>query len=93
MTINKVLLSANPDPVEVGSQLVYLIKVSNTGNSDLTNVSISDPLVDPINLADCAWDSSVGLLDIGESVTCEVSYQVTVADVSNWAGGQHRHGR
>lgn len=83
LAISKVLLSANPDPVVVGSELVYRIQVSNTGNSDLSGVTISDPLVDPIDLNSCSWDSSVGFLAIGESVTCEVSYQVTVADVGN----------
>lgn len=81
--IDKSLLSANPDPVEVGSTLTYAIVVSNTGNMDLTGVTVIDSLVTPIPPAACVWDSLAGVLAIGESVRCEVEYVTTVADVNN----------
>jgi uncharacterized repeat protein (TIGR01451 family)/fimbrial isopeptide formation D2 family protein len=86
LSIDKSLVLADPSPVVLGSTLTYAIVASNTGNMTLTNVVISDPLVDPIDLvADCSWDGATGTLLVGESVTCTVEYLVLQTDVD--AGG------
>ncbi|QOC22164.1 isopeptide-forming domain-containing fimbrial protein [Wenzhouxiangella sp. AB-CW3] len=81
LAISKSLIEAIPAPADIGSVLRYEIEVWNDGNMTLTDVVISDPLVDPIDpVADCQWDGDVGTLRVDESVTCAVEYTVTPAD-------------
>lgn len=81
MTLSKTLLSATPSPAQFGSVLRYELLVRNVGNQALTRVGISDPLVDPIDLAaDCTWPDTIGTLLAGASARCLVDYTVTIAD-------------
>ncbi|WP_338226486.1 DUF7507 domain-containing protein, partial [Algoriphagus confluentis] len=60
---------------EPGDELNYSIVVTNTGNVTLTDVTITDPLT--------GLDQMIPSLAPGESVTIDVSYQVTQEDINN----------
>ncbi|WP_394326022.1 DUF7507 domain-containing protein [Methanosarcina horonobensis] len=69
-----------------GDIISYRIDVNNTGNIDLTNVSVSDPLL--VNLTGPSGDNSqVGVLNVGENWTYTGTYTVTQADLNSNGGG------
>jgi uncharacterized repeat protein (TIGR01451 family) len=63
----------------VGDELTYTLVATNTGNVTLTNVTISDPTVNPLL---CVQPVT---LAPGETLTCTATYVVTQADLD--AGG------
>ncbi|MBT0958703.1 DUF11 domain-containing protein [Alphaproteobacteria bacterium KMM 3653] len=75
LTIGK---SGSPDPFgPLGSTVTYLFTVANTGNVTLSNVEVSDPLIDGYS---CVIDSlAPGVTD----QTCVGTYTVTQENVDN----------
>ena len=64
-----------------GDEIPYRIMVTNEGNEDLTNVEVSDSLVDlPEPTGDDNYD---GVLDVGETWRYDVVYTLTPDDVDN----------
>jgi uncharacterized repeat protein (TIGR01451 family) len=64
---------ANP-----GDLINYTFEVTNTGDTDLTDITVSDPLVSPIT---CPGGNPILSLAPGASVTCTGSYAITQADI------------
>ncbi len=64
-----------------GDEIPYRIMVTNEGNEDLTNVEVSDSLVDlPEPTGDGNYD---GVLNVGETWRYDVIYKLTSEDVDN----------
>lgn len=59
----------------VGQVITYTISVTNTGNTTLSNIAVSDPLTGLLE--------NVASLAPGQSVTFQTSYTVTLADIEN----------
>ena len=71
-------ISAYSTPTAVGDIITYTFEVRNTGNVDLTNVIITDPLLGgPVN------GSPIAELDAGESVTLTDTYALIQSDIDN----------
>jgi uncharacterized repeat protein (TIGR01451 family) len=71
---------------QAGDVISYQINVNNTGNINLTNVTVTDPL--PGNLTGPAGDNPVtGVLEVGENWTFTGTYTVTQADIDSNGGG------
>jgi uncharacterized repeat protein (TIGR01451 family) len=99
LTIDKTVSSVkNPDGTDdsdgkadqAGDVIHYSVLVTNTGNTTLTGVSVSDPLTNG-NL-DCdsgtAGQQKTGLtIAVGGSITCTGTYTVTQTDLNNNGGG------
>jgi uncharacterized repeat protein (TIGR01451 family) len=90
ITITKTATSiTNPDGSdggtivdEAGDVINYTIAVENTGNVDLTNVTVSDPLLE--TLIGPAGDADAdGELDVDETWTYTGSYTVTQANIDS----------
>ena len=64
---------ANP-----GDLIAYMFVVGNTGNVTLTSVSVSDPLVSPIN---CPSGNPIPTLAPAATETCTGSYAIIQADI------------
>ncbi len=86
----EIVKTASVDEVnEVGDLINYLIAVSNTGNVTLTDVTLSDTLIeDSLSLKDMDSDGVIdgdgdadGQMDIGETWYWTGQYQVTQSDV------------
>ncbi|GAA1527208.1 hypothetical protein GCM10009690_32750 [Brevibacterium permense] len=67
------------DIADVGDEIKYTFKVTNTGNTSISDVSIEDANVDKVEPA------NVGTVAPGDSATFTATYTVTQADVD--AGG------
>ncbi len=67
---------------EVGDVINYTITATNAGNVTLTNVTVSDPDLEPPAL-DCTPALPVAELVPGESVVCAGSYAITQQDLDN----------
>ena len=67
----------------------YTILVTNTGNSTLTGVTVTDPLIANLDCdAGTAGDQTTGFtLALGGTLTCTGTYTVTQADIDNNGGG------
>jgi LPXTG-site transpeptidase (sortase) family protein len=65
--------------VSAGDTISYSFQVENTGNVTLTNISVTDPLVDPIT---CPSGNPIPSLTVGNSETCTGTYTVTQADIN-----------
>ncbi|MGB9927478.1 MAG: DUF7507 domain-containing protein, partial [Methanosarcina sp.] len=66
---------------KAGETINYQINITNAGNSDLTNITINDSLV---NLIGPNGDNaSVGILNVGETWTYSGTYTVTQQDIDN----------
>jgi uncharacterized repeat protein (TIGR01451 family) len=61
-------MADNPDPVGVGSELTYRLRVSNLGPSDATGVIVTDTLPANVNFV----SASSGCSRSGSIVTCEL---------------------
>jgi len=71
---------------KAGEVITYQITVNNTGNVDLTNVTVTDSLIE--NLADPSGDNPItGVLEVGESWIFTGNYTVTQADINSNGGG------
>ncbi|MGE5235854.1 MAG: S8 family serine peptidase [Acidobacteriota bacterium] len=63
-----IAMTASPDPVAVGGQLVYTIQISNAGPVDATSVTLTDPL--PANTVYVG--SSLSCSNTAGTLTCPV---------------------
>ncbi|MGB9928047.1 MAG: DUF7507 domain-containing protein, partial [Methanosarcina sp.] len=71
--------------IKAGDSISYRINVTNPGNVDLTNVTVTDSL---INLVKITGDNSpTGVLNIGETWTYNGIYNVTQQDLNSNGGG------
>jgi len=70
--------SALQNPTQVGDIITYAFEVCNTGNLDLTNISVSDPLV-------IVSGGPLASLAVGDcdQTTFTGSYMVTADDIAN----------
>jgi uncharacterized repeat protein (TIGR01451 family) len=69
------------EPAEAGQPIVYTFTVTNTGNTALTSVSITDQLagLPPLTYT---WPAADGVLAPGQGATATSSYPVTAADIA-----------
>ncbi|HOW15748.1 PGF-CTERM sorting domain-containing protein, partial [Methanosarcina sp.] len=71
---------------KAGDVISYQINVTNTGNSSLTNVTVTDSLLG--NLTDPVESlNSDGILEVEETWTYSGNYTVTQADIDSNGGG------
>ena len=77
--------TANPATgVQVGDTVTYTLIGTNSGNVTLTDVEISDPLIEESATAlACSWPGEGAALAPGEQVTCVGDYVVLQGDVVN----------
>ena len=73
--------SAVSSPAAIGDIVTYTITSENTGNVSLTGVTVSDALLGGDVTSDCVFPTTAGELGVGETVTCEIDYAVTQADL------------
>ena len=73
--ITKTLTGA-PNPIEANSVLTYTVTATNTGNLTLTNVVVSDPMIDP---------NSITCSTVAPGGTCVLvgTYTVNQTDIDN----------
>ncbi len=64
----------------VGDEIVYTITATNTGETELTNVDISDALIDGLESWECTPEIPATLA-VGAQITCTATYEVTAADI------------
>ena len=78
--IASVTPAADQNDAQVGDVISYSFLVTNTGNVDLTSISVSDPSLGPVS---CPIPAPPGLA-FGASETCtgEVQHTVTAADLA-----------
>lgn len=69
----------------VGQQLQYSFTATNTGNTTLSGVAITDPMPG-LSGIDYTWPGASGVLTPGQVVTATATYTVTRADVQGLAG-------
>ena len=67
--------ASKTEGARAGEVITYTVKVTNTGNTPLTNVVLTDTLV---TLTEAPFD-----LAVGESKTVTYTYTITLADVNN----------
>ncbi|MGF6835969.1 putative repeat protein (TIGR01451 family), partial [Paenarthrobacter sp. TE4293] len=72
--------SAVQDPSVAGDEITYTFTAKNTGNVNLTNVSISDPLAG-LSALEYVWPGTPGELLPGQTVTATATYAITQADI------------
>ncbi len=95
MTINKTVVSVGTDteaPFSVtaaGQVISYSILVTNTGNTTLTSVSVSDPrIAGNLDCAAAEGQQTTGFsLAPGGTLTCTGSYTVLQSDLNDNGGG------
>jgi uncharacterized repeat protein (TIGR01451 family) len=62
-------MSDHPDPVKVGSNLTYTIRVANTGSAMATGVQVTDTLPEGVNFVSASPGCSIK----GRTITCAIS--------------------
>ncbi len=67
---------ANP-----GDLINYTFTVTNTGNVNLTDVSVSDPILSSIDCSGVTTPPQIAGLAVGASESCNGSYSITQADI------------
>jgi len=75
LTVTK---TANVTTVSTPQQITYTVNVRNSGNQTISNLVVTDALQGAVAEAKCA---DLGSLAPGESTSCQVTYQVTQADI------------
>ena len=68
-------------PVKAGDPVTWTVTVKNTGNVTLTNVTVTDALSGATIVTPCGFSSPIATLAPSASVSCDVSYSVTQANV------------
>ncbi|MDR0489275.1 MAG: DUF11 domain-containing protein [Propionibacteriaceae bacterium] len=63
-----------------GEEVTYNFEIANTGNTDLTDVSVDDPMVQAAGAVVICPQTT---LVVGESMTCHATYVVNDADITN----------
>ncbi len=83
----EIVKSADVDSYSaVGDEIAYTVTATNIGSATLSNVDISDDLIDGLDSWECRIGNSptelpVASLLAGQSITCTATYQVTQADI------------
>ncbi|WP_431280364.1 DUF7507 domain-containing protein [Leifsonia poae] len=70
------------NPTVVGDPIVYHFTVTNTGNTSLTGVTITDQLAG-LSALTYSWPGADGELSPQQSATATATYAVTQADIDN----------
>ncbi|WP_052718454.1 DUF11 domain-containing protein [Methanosarcina sp. MTP4] len=70
----------------VGDVISYQINVTNDGNVDITNVTVTDPLLGTLT-GPTGDDVDTGVLNVGETWTYTGTYTVTQEDINNNGNG------
>ncbi|MGW4379784.1 DUF7507 domain-containing protein [Kitasatospora sp. NPDC004531] len=65
-----------PGDLAPGSQVPYDFVVTNSGNTEITDLVVNDPKVGPVSCP-------VTTLAVGRTITCTATYTVTAADAAN----------
>ena len=68
-------------PVRAGDPVVWTVTVKNTGNVTLTNVTVTDALSGATVVTPCGFSAPIATFAPNASVSCDVSYAVTQANV------------
>ncbi len=66
---------------QAGDEIEYTVVATNTGEFTLTDVDITDDLIDGLDSWTCTPTLTVAELAAGESITCTATYEITDADV------------
>ncbi|WP_431221506.1 beta strand repeat-containing protein [Leifsonia xyli] len=74
--------SAVQSPARVGDTVTYRFSATNTGQTTLTGVTITDPHVG-LSALTYTWPGTAGTLLAGQTVTATATYQLTQADIDN----------
>jgi len=69
-----ILKTADKQKAKVGGNITYTIKINNTGNVPLTNITVVDGLLN--------WSQNIARLNASKSTTFEVNYTVKYNDLS-----------
>jgi len=77
LTVSKTQISDAPK--SVGDVIRYSIKVTNSGNTVLSNVAVTDNNAQTLT---CDTANPLAKLSIGASISCEATHKVTNADVA-----------
>ncbi|MDD3246725.1 MAG: DUF11 domain-containing protein, partial [Methanosarcina sp.] len=92
-TIDKIVTDVDGNGPEanvtnVGDVISYQITVNNTGNIDLTNVTLVDTLIPEANITGPVGDNPVeGVLEVGETWIFTGNYTVTQTDINTNGDG------
>ncbi|MEM7087780.1 MAG: VWA domain-containing protein, partial [Bacteroidota bacterium] len=76
----------NCNTIAPGEDITYTFTVTNQGNVDITNVEVTDPLIDPVNPipGPASGDANNnGILEVGETWIYTAVYTVVQADIIN----------
>ena len=76
-------------PAKAGDPVTWTVTVKNTGNVTLTNVTVTDALSGATVVTPCGFSSPIATMAPAATVSCDVSYAVTQANVD--AGSRHQH--
>ena len=68
-------------PVKAGDAVTWTVTVKNTGNVTLTNVTVTDALAGATIVTPCGFSSPIATMAPAATVSCDVSYSVTQANV------------
>jgi len=68
------------NPAVPDQTVTYTFVATNTGNTTLQNVTITDPL-DGLSKIDLTWPGATGVLSPGQQVTGTATYKITQADI------------
>jgi uncharacterized repeat protein (TIGR01451 family) len=71
-------VQTSDDPTAVGQNIVYTILATNTGNTVLTGVTVTDPNA---TITSCSPAIPVASLAAGASIECQARHTVTQSDV------------
>jgi uncharacterized repeat protein (TIGR01451 family) len=84
-TIDKTVIDVNGNAegnvTKVGDIINYLVNVTNNGNVELSNVTVTDPFINLTGPANSIDNDTV--LDVGENWNYTGNYTVTRADITN----------
>lgn len=80
MTIDKVVADGSPYSA-VNADVTFTVTVTNTGNTTLTGVAVTDPLADVLTCGTGKGDTSGLTLAPGATLTCTATHTVTQDDI------------
>ena len=80
MTIDKVVTSGSPYSA-VNADVTFTVTVTNTGNTTLTGVAVTDPLADVLTCGPAKGATSGLTLAPGATLTCTATHTVTQDDI------------
>ncbi len=74
--------SVDTEEAALGDVVTWTLAAQNTGNTNLVDVVVDDPL-EGLSPLTCVWPAAEGKLAPGDTVTCQATYVITQADVDN----------